>query len=682
LIDCGLKTLPSSVFQHCNIQRTEALLLQENELTSLGPGGSFKNNELKVIDLHNNLLEKLPEDFGQLSKLKVLYLQNNKLKLLPTSIGSLKKLETLNLSNNCLKEVPSSISGCTSLKTLDLRNNWKLKRIPKEIGHIQGLESLHLDEEHITYPPQNIAKQGTEAIMRFLCKECDTEYIPPSECLPVSSDIQNGGLTNGHNHQLDPYEDIVKKQLEKLENQKAEKKKQHHAMEQHNAKVQEQEMASRVTSDSHKKKLLNDLADEENKKGADLMVFQKLKDKERDQLFKRLNDAENQADSLIRELSNKRYSDPKELMKTMEKERREMEERFTIDKGDAAKLRETEVLRAMQMNMEEEMQKEFTRRQYEARQEVIQTAMNNSLDNDRAVEEVLKVKGKQQKELISSLLEDEKYQREAFQRLFMKQDARNLEITDHLTKIQIELASLTKVEMRKRDLKVEFEVSVMDEKREALTSLLMNLMEQKKERAVELQERMAEMEERKEDDLDNYWLIQYQKLMEAKPKRLVDRENELDQNIKDILNSCSGEEFLPVFAKKNITMKMLTYMGHKELKEAGVTSEYVRTKIISGVEAILSVASVQNGGPSAPSSSLDPSIPSAPPSEQSEGPTPSAPPAPLETFQSAECVVCMERPCDILFLPCGHLCSCSVCESGIKECPLCRAEVNQKVKLS
>ena len=42
-------------------------------------------------------------------------------------------------------------------------------------------------------------------------------------------------------------------------------------------------------------------------------------------------------------------------------------------------------------------------------------------ENDRAVEEVLASKGKQQKELISGLLEDEKYQRDAFSALLIKQ---------------------------------------------------------------------------------------------------------------------------------------------------------------------------------------------------------------------------------------------------------------------
>ena len=41
-----------------------------------------------------------------------------------------------------------------------------------------------------------------------------------------------------------------------------------------------------------------------------------------------------------------------------------------------------------------------------------------------------------------------------FQALFVQQDARSREITDQLSQVQNELASLTKVELQKRDMKV------------------------------------------------------------------------------------------------------------------------------------------------------------------------------------------------------------------------------------
>ena len=58
----------------------------------------------------------------------------------------------------------------------------------------------------------------------------------------------------------------------------------------------------------------------------------------------------------------------------------------------------------------------------------------------------------------------------------------------------------------------------MKEKREQLTAILVQLMDQKKDRQEELTTRLKEMEEHKSEEHDNYWLIQYQKLLDNKPK--------------------------------------------------------------------------------------------------------------------------------------------------------------------
>ena len=78
-------------------------------------------------------------------------------------------------------------------------------------------------------------------------------------------------------------------------------------------------------------------------------------------------------------------------------------------------------------------------------------------ENDKAIDDVLQSKGKHQAELINGLLEDEKYQREAFKTMFLAQDARNKEISSQVESIQQELASLTMVEMTKTNLKVNIE---------------------------------------------------------------------------------------------------------------------------------------------------------------------------------------------------------------------------------
>ena len=80
----------------------------------------------------------------------------------------------------------------------------------------------------------------------------------------------------------------------------------------------------------------------------------------------------------------------------------------------------------------------------------------STLENDKAVEDVLASKGREKTQLISKMLEDEKYQREAFQALLLQQDHRALEIGEQMARIQNELASLTCVELKKRDMKASF----------------------------------------------------------------------------------------------------------------------------------------------------------------------------------------------------------------------------------
>ena len=40
--------------------------------------------------------------------------------------------------------------------------------------------------------------------------------------------------------------------------------------------------------------------------------------------------------------------------------------------------------------------------------------------------------------------------------------------------------------------------------------------------------------------------------------------------VKDLLTSCGGEEFIPLFAKKDLTFKEVQYMEDKDLREVDI----------------------------------------------------------------------------------------------------------------
>jgi hypothetical protein len=48
--------------------------------------------------------------------------------------------------------------------------------------------------------------------------------------------------------------------------------------------------------------------------------------------------------------------------------------------------------------------------------------------------------------------------------------------------------------------------------------------------------------------------------------------------------------------------------------------------------------------------------------------------------QGTECSICMDSPRVIAFIPCGHS-VCITCSGELKECPLCRASIKDRLRL-
>ena len=52
-----------------------------------------------------------------------------------------------------------------------------------------------------------------------------------------------------------------------------------------------------------------------------------------------------------------------------------------------------------------------------------------------------------------------------------------------------------------------------------------------------------------------------------------------------------------------------------------------------------------------------------------------------DSMEVAECVVCWEKPVQVAVVPCGHVCVCLGCSSGLKICPICRRSADLKLEL-
>merc|ERR1712038_167383 len=100
----------------------------------------------------------------------------------------------------------------------------------------------------------------------------------------------------------------------------------------------------------------------------------------------------------------------------------------------------------------------------------------------------------------------------------------------------------------------------------------------------------------------------------------------------------------------------------------GISSEFLRRRVLSAISGLAqgedsARTKLEGGGGSMKGAASAPSEEDG--EESPSAPEDTDPSAPVETFQSAECVICLERKCDIIFLPCGHLCSCSSCQQSL-----------------
>lgn len=110
---CDLKEVP--VREIATIKKATHLDLSNNLLTSL-PNNFINLKQIVKLDLSRNALTEIPENFGELRQLKHLDLYANQISRLPLSLSELKNLRWLDLKENPLTSAVASVAGpCSNL---------------------------------------------------------------------------------------------------------------------------------------------------------------------------------------------------------------------------------------------------------------------------------------------------------------------------------------------------------------------------------------------------------------------------------------------------------------------------------------------------------------------------------------------------------------------------------------
>lgn len=144
-----LSKLPSAIGELLNLQK---LNVSHNKLKSLPPELA-QLRHLKSLLIQHNQLEEMPDALGQLAELEELDLSNNSLRNISGCLGGLTHLGQLNLSNNKLKTLPAEISSLKSLRQLDCTSNL-LEDVPTSLAGMDSLEQLYLKQNKLTFLPE------------------------------------------------------------------------------------------------------------------------------------------------------------------------------------------------------------------------------------------------------------------------------------------------------------------------------------------------------------------------------------------------------------------------------------------------------------------------------------------------------------------------------------------------
>uniref|UniRef100_A0A8C1YQS3 Leucine rich repeat and sterile alpha motif containing 1 n=1 Tax=Cyprinus carpio TaxID=7962 RepID=A0A8C1YQS3_CYPCA len=664
---CELAEVPSSAFSICKVLQKKVLILHGNDLRSLVPKGCFIGAlaTLKVLDLHENKLTSLPDDIGQLLSLQVLNVEKNHIKQLPDSIGDLRHLQTLNVKGNSLTVIPVSVGRMSSLRTLDISEN-SITELPKELANVRTLEMFY-------YICTSSNGNVTSAFM------CSWFYCPPSQyLLPVLEDdggkqevdCVDGEEMAWQSKFMDYEKRKVQKHLEKVifEKDLEEKQREHTQL--------------LLLNNSRKEDVLLSVKLEQQRLELGVSQQQRAQETERQKMLDKARLAESNIMSRISDLllDNKRQAKSAEFLQALEEDRIRMEHLTAITQDEANSLRKKEVASAMQRMLSESYSLRLLQEAREAKTQILVSETCRSLDYmDRKFDQVLSLQQLDKSKAISQILQEEEIQKAAFEALQLQKDSVHAYIRNQIKLIEAELMQLTKLEVKRRNLDTENLQEVLADQRTALSDILQQLLKQKDQREEELRMVLVEMEQKSESNQQNYWMIQYQRLLDAKPLSLRMQEAAVDADLGNLLCKLSAQHYLPIIAHQRITAEALRHMTTKDLRKLGINEVGVQKALLHWARehTLFDPKEMQEAGPSTPSAPLQQEL--TPPLTPSTPLTPTAPSP--DRWSSSECVVCMEHESQVIFLPCGHVCCCQTCSDALQSCPMCRGTVSQRVRL-
>lgn len=657
LSECQLRQVPSGTYSICKVYRKEHLYLHNNKLQSLEEGGQLSDLYLiKVINLSSNRFSYLPNDIRYLVNLTELYIYSNHIKTLPETIQYMQSLRIIDVSDNKLNNLTPSISKLKNLRKLNITQNPDLNELCPELCLATNLTTLEIDGDQFVFPPSDIATQDTVTIMKYLCEKLNIEYCPPLSTEADLVTVQTPTTV------LDPF---VRRNTQTWEEQEA--------------SIIEQENRLHKAAKEQRERFLNKVLQEQIELDTEIAKVHSVRENDRQKLIKAIQEEEKEITCLVNNFIQSDNLKPEIIQQQLAYEQSEHDRLLEITRQNYDNIKKVDVLRAMEMLIEEDYTVKHSKKYYEdSLNNMKQNMLIQDLEVSEKLTELLNAKDQSRTTLVEQLLEDQDIQKAIVASLLEKVDSRTWSLNQEISLISSHLARLSVIEQEKKKLQIAYNYNELLQQRVQLVNLLDDLFGQQNKRRKQLVETLREMETETNKSND-FWLKNYQRLIDSAPRSLLNVGKSLDPALANYLLQEGVIHCLPFLVKFLFSDEPLVSITKEDLKLSGVSLSADREGIIRAINSYVG-AKCENHNFEA-STSVTPSAP-AEESVDEQKFTGVVTMSSDVSVMEAECVICMDAQSEVVFVPCGHMCCCQSCSNKeMDSCPMCRSSIERIIKV-
>ncbi|MGI4745099.1 MAG: leucine-rich repeat-containing protein kinase family protein [Janthinobacterium lividum] len=126
---------------------------------------------LEVLDLSDNALDNLPDDFGRLTRLRVLFCSGNRFTRLPPVLGECPALTQVGFRATGLRDIPAEALPAR-LRWLTVTDN-QIDRVPAALGERPALQKLMLSGNRLRHLPDSMEGASGLELLRLSANRFD-----------------------------------------------------------------------------------------------------------------------------------------------------------------------------------------------------------------------------------------------------------------------------------------------------------------------------------------------------------------------------------------------------------------------------------------------------------------------------------------------------------------------------